>query len=69
MEGGSSGMSLCWQSSDKGVDKTTEGVTYIEVKIKMGEFFSDFDFFMNPNTFNIKICVYVSTGFSHEKCT
>ena len=34
MEGGSSGISLCRQSVDKGVNKTTEGVTYIEVKIK-----------------------------------
>ena len=33
MEGGSSGISLCWQSVDKRVDKTTEGDMYIEVKI------------------------------------
>ena len=34
MEGGSSDISLCSQSVDKGVDKTTEGVRYIEIKIK-----------------------------------
>ena len=34
MEGGSSGISLCLQSVDNGVDKTAEGVTYMEVKIK-----------------------------------
>ena len=62
MEGGSSGISLYKQSVDKGVDKTTEGVTYIDVKIKCINgliFFSDLDFFMNPKTFNIKIFVYV----------
>ena len=35
----------------------------------MDGFLSDLDSFMNPNTFNMKICMYLSTGFSHEKCT
>ena len=35
----------------------------------MDGFFLYLDFFMNPNTFNIKSCVYLSTGFPYEKCT